>query len=69
MESDQLLMSEGHLLSNLAPVKIGYKEGAYTAIVNAIRFWASTMGVLNVVHGPVFDYDLDGHQDTVAQVL
>ncbi|XP_071546303.1 venom phosphodiesterase 2-like [Panulirus ornatus] len=69
METDQLLMSEGHILSNLAPVKIGYKEGAYTAIVNAIRFWASAMGVLNVVHGPVFDYDLDGHQDKVSHVL
>lgn len=69
METDELLISEGHLLSNLAPVKIGYKVGAHAAMVNAIRFWASTMGVLNIVHGPVFDYDLDGHQDPVAHTL
>ncbi|KAG7154958.1 Ectonucleotide pyrophosphatase/phosphodiesterase family member 2-like [Homarus americanus] len=69
METEELLMSEGHLLSNMASVKVGYKEGAYTAMIKAIRFWASTKGVINVVLGPVFDYNLDGHQDEVTHVL
>ncbi|XP_045599499.2 venom phosphodiesterase 2 [Procambarus clarkii] len=69
METDELLMSEGHLLSNIAPVKSGYRKGAHTMMVNALRIWTTTKGVLNVVHGPVFDYDLDGHQDQVSTVL
>lgn len=62
-------MSEGHLLSNMAPVKAGYRNGSYPAMVKALRHWATTKGTLNVIHGPIFDYDLDGHQDDVAHVL
>lgn len=65
LETQELLEAEGFLLSNLAPVKVGYLNGAYQAMVKVIKGWTTSFGAINVVHGPVFDYDLDGHQDPV----
>lgn len=69
LETQELLNAEGFLLSNLAPVKVGYLNGAHQAMVKTLKGWASSLGAINVVHGPVFDYDLDGHQDSVGHVL
>lgn len=69
LETHELLRTEGFLLSNLAPAKVGYLNGAHQAMVKALKEWTISLGAINVVHGPVFDYDLDGHQDPVAHVL
>lgn len=69
LETQELLAAEGHLLSNMAPMRAGYLKGAYKAIVEAIRWWAAIKGGINVVLGPVFDYDLDGRKDNMADVM
>lgn len=69
LESKELLAAEGYLLSNLAAVRVGYFNGAYKAMVKALKGWTTHLGAINVIHGPIFDYGLDGHQDPVASVL
>lgn len=69
-----MLRLEGRLLSSLASVRAGYKAGARRAMVTALRGWAADGGgdkgaAINVVTGPVFDYDLDGHQDDISHTL
>lgn len=69
LETKELLAAEGYLLSNLAAVKDGYFNGAYKAMVKALKGWTTSFGAINVVLGPIFDSDLDGHQDPVNTVL
>lgn len=69
-----MLNLEGRLLSSLASVRAGYKAGARRAMITALRGWAADEGgdkgaAINVVTGPVFDYDLDGHQDDISHTL
>lgn len=68
LETREMVEAEGHLLSNMAPVKLGY-NGARHTIINAIKLWATQRQDLNVIHGPVFDYNLDGIRDSVSSVL
>ena len=69
LDTKELLEAEGYLLSNMAAVKAGYLAGAYQAMVKAMKGWTTSLGAINVIHGPIFDHDIDGHQDPVAIVL
>lgn len=69
LESKELLEAEGYLLSNMAPVRAGYADGGRQAMLKAIKDWTNSSGAINVIHGPIFDLDIDGHQDPVDSVL
>ncbi|XP_063609085.1 venom phosphodiesterase-like, partial [Penaeus indicus] len=69
LETQELLAAEGYLLSNLAPMRAGFMKGAYKAMVGAIQWWAAKKGGINVVLGPVFDYDLNGNKDDVRDIM
>ncbi|XP_047491362.1 venom phosphodiesterase-like [Penaeus chinensis] len=69
LETQELLAAEGYLLSNMAPMKAGYMKGAYKAMIGAIQWWAANKGGINVVLGPVFDYDLNGKKDNMPDVM
>lgn len=69
LERKELLEAEGYLLSNMAPVRAGYADGGRQAMVKAIKEWTNSFGTINVIHGSIFDLDIDGHQDPVATVL
>ncbi|CAL4061029.1 unnamed protein product, partial [Meganyctiphanes norvegica] len=68
LEDPILLKSEGYLVSNLSPVYSGFENGARLAVIRSIRRWVPVYGKLNIIHGPIFDYDIDGRQDTASQV-
>lgn len=44
-------------------------KGAYKAMIGAIQWWAAHKGGINVVLGPVFDYDLNGKKDSMTDVM
>ncbi|XP_066987071.1 venom phosphodiesterase 2-like [Macrobrachium rosenbergii] len=68
LETREMSEEEGHLLSNMAPVRAGYYE-ARRAIINAIKCWATERLDLNVIHGPVFNHNFDGLRDSVSSSL
>ncbi|XP_064113302.1 uncharacterized protein LOC135219977 [Macrobrachium nipponense] len=68
LETREMSEEEGHLLSNMSPVRAGYFE-ARRAMINALEYWVTERMDLNVIHGPVFNHNFDGHRDSVSSVL
>ncbi|XP_076060627.1 venom phosphodiesterase 2-like isoform X2 [Oratosquilla oratoria] len=69
LERPQVLEEEGYLLTNMAPVLPGFENGPRAVLTKSLQTWVDLRGEVNVIHGPVFDLDLDGHQDNVTFVL
>lgn len=55
-------------MSNLAPLLKGFEKGPRKYMLEAMEKWTKLKGSLNVVHGPVFDYDDDGIRDDFIHI-
>jgi hypothetical protein len=46
----------------------GFKSGVWQSLLNMLGKWQAKHGPLNVISGPVYDYDYDGHYDDLTKI-
>ena len=54
-------------MSNVAPCRRGYLQGGRRVMTKSVRTWAQRLGQVNVVHGPIYDHNLDGQRDKYSE--
>uniref|UniRef100_H2ZDI1 Extracellular Endonuclease subunit A domain-containing protein n=1 Tax=Ciona savignyi TaxID=51511 RepID=H2ZDI1_CIOSA len=54
--------------TNVVPMYDSTQE-VWNYIANVVSQWSNVLGDINVIAGPVFDYDYDGHRDNMAKLM
>lgn len=54
--------------TNGGPMLTGFLEGIWQHLLMRVKGWVTQYGTLNVVSGPIFDYNYDGVADTIEDI-
>ena len=68
LEFPSVLAEEGYLLSNVAPVYWSFMNDGRRILIEKIKKLATKKSSVNVILGPVFDYDFNGIKDDLSQI-
>ncbi|ESO05851.1 hypothetical protein HELRODRAFT_159928 [Helobdella robusta] len=56
--------ADAHTTSNAVPMYVGFQEGVWKELLHLIEEYSEKYRHINVVLGPIFDYNSDGLKDT-----
>lgn len=59
---------DGFLSSNLVPMYEGFKTGVWRRMLHSLEEYAAKYGTLQVLFGPIFDYNADGMNDAYSNL-
>ncbi|XP_014666537.1 PREDICTED: venom phosphodiesterase 2-like [Priapulus caudatus] len=61
-------VNDSAIMTNMVPMYEGFIQGVWHDVHDYLSQWAQTLGPINVVTGPVFDYNIDGNYDDLSMV-